>query len=118
MEGVGYALADGMDVVHACGVQTRQRDAYRRRGARQYWHPLSDISGLQRLSYWRRCGDPALGAARLAQIAVINRLRSPMYCRGCRWSRRTLSDIAASCGYQQRRETFRRLYQQLLPLMS
>ncbi len=30
----GYALADGMDVgITACGVKTRQRDAYRRRGA-------------------------------------------------------------------------------------
>ncbi|MGO4843028.1 FGGY-family carbohydrate kinase, partial [Rhizobiaceae sp. 2RAB30] len=71
LEGVGYALADGMDVVHACGV-TPQSITLIGGGARSDWwrQMLADISGLQ-LDY-RTGGDvgPALGAARLAQIAV------------------------------------------------
>ena len=71
LEGVGYALADGMDVVHACGV-TPESNTLIGGGARSPWwrQMLADISGLQ-LDY-RTGGDvgPALGAARLAQIAV------------------------------------------------
>jgi xylulokinase len=70
LEGVGYALADGMDVVHACGVKPQSITLIG--GARSaYWRQmLADISG-QQLDY-RTGGDvgPALGAARLAQLAL------------------------------------------------
>ncbi|MQI22894.1 xylulokinase, partial [Escherichia coli] len=71
LEGVGYALADGMDVVHACGVKPATVTLIGGGARSEYWRQmLSDISGLQ-LDY-RTGGDvgPALGAARLAQIAV------------------------------------------------
>lgn len=71
LEGVGFALADGMDVVHACGVQPASITLIGGGARSEYWRQmLSDISGLQ-LDY-RTGGDvgPALGAARLAQIAM------------------------------------------------
>ena len=71
LEGVGFALADGMDVLHATGLKP-QRITLIGGGARSaYWRQmLADISG-QTLEY-RTGGDvgPALGAARLAQIAL------------------------------------------------
>lgn len=71
LEGVGFALADGMDVVHACGVLPASITLIGGGARSEYWRQmLSDISGLQ-LDY-RTGGDvgPALGAARLAQIAM------------------------------------------------
>ena len=71
LEGVGFALADGMDVVHACGIQPASITLIGGGARSEYWRQmLSDISGLQ-LDY-RTGGDvgPALGAARLAQVAM------------------------------------------------
>lgn len=119
LEGVGYALADGMDVVHACGI-TPQSVTLIGGGARSpYWRQmLADISG-QQLDY-RTGGDvgPALGAARLAQIALnpdraLSDLLPPLPLEQAH-----LPDAARHAHYAPRRETFRRIYQQLLPLMS
>ena len=63
LEGVGFALADGMDVVHACGIQPASITLIGGGARSEYWRQmLSDISGLQ-LDY-RTGGDvgPALGA--------------------------------------------------------
>lgn len=118
LEGVGYALADGMDVVHSCGV-TPQSITLIGGGARSsYWRQmLADISG-QQLDY-RTGGDvgPALGAARLAQIALnpdvpVARLLPQLVIE-----QQHLPDAARHAHYQPRRETFRRIYQQLSPLM-
>lgn len=118
LEGVGYALADGMDVVHSCGV-TPQSITLIGGGARSsYWRQmLADISG-QQLDY-RTGGDvgPALGAARLAQIALnpdvpVARLLPQLVIE-----QQHLPDAARHAAYQPRRETFRRIYQQLSPLM-
>lgn len=119
LEGVGFALADGMDVVHACGVQPASITLIGGGARSEYWRQmLSDISGLQ-LDY-RTGGDvgPALGAARLAQIAM-----SPQKALSDILPQLTLEqahypDADRYALYQQRRETFRRIYQQLQPLMS
>lgn len=61
---VGYALADGMDVVHACGIKPQSITLIGGGARSAYWRQmLADISGLQ-LDY-RTGGDvgPALGAA-------------------------------------------------------
>jgi xylulokinase len=119
LEGVGYALADGMDAVHACGIRPESITLIGG-GARSPWwrQMLADISG-QQLDY-RTGGDvgPALGAARLAQLALH---------QGESWAdllpqlpleqaHRPNSERVAL--YAPRRETFRQIYQQLLPLMS
>lgn len=62
LEGVGYALADGMDVVHACGIKPQSITLIGGGARSAYWRQmLADISGLQ-LDY-RTGGDvgPALG---------------------------------------------------------
>lgn len=119
LEGVGYALADGMDVVHACGV-TPKSITLIGGGARSPWwrQMLADISGLQ-LDY-RTGGDvgPALGAARLAQIAVNPDKPLSNLLPQLQLEQTHCPDVQQHTVYQQRRETFRRLYQQLLPLMS
>ncbi|WP_333495476.1 xylulokinase [Kluyvera sp. CHPC 1.251] len=119
LEGVGYALADGMDVVHACGV-TPKSITLIGGGARSPWwrQMLADISGLQ-LDY-RTGGDvgPALGAARLAQIAVNSDKPLSELLPQLQLEQTHCPDAQQHAVYQQRRETFRRLYQQLLPLMS
>ncbi len=119
LEGVGFALADGMDVVHACGVTPASITLIGGGARSEYWRQmLSDISGLQ-LDY-RTGGDvgPALGAARLAQIAMnpqqpLSDLLPQLVLEQAHYP-----DAEQHARYQQRRETFRRIYQQLLPLMS
>ncbi len=119
LEGVGFALADGMDVVHACGVKPTSITLIGGGARSEYWRQmLSDISGLQ-LDY-RTGGDvgPALGAARLAQIAMnpqkpLSDLLPQLVLEQAHYP-----DAERHALFQQRRETFRRIYQQLLPLMS
>ncbi|QPS85999.1 xylulokinase [Serratia plymuthica] len=118
LEGVGFALADGMDVLHASGLQPSSITLIGGGARSPFWRQmLADISG-QRLEY-RTGGDvgPALGAARLAQIAL-----NPQ---------RPLSDLLPELPLEQlhepdaerhryyaaRRSTFRELYTCLLPLM-
>ncbi|MFH7827201.1 xylulokinase [Kluyvera chengduensis] len=119
LEGVGYALADGMDVVHACGV-TPESITLIGGGARSPWwrQMLADISGLQ-LDY-RTGGDvgPALGAARLAQIAVNPDKPLSDLLPQLQLEQTHYPDADLHAVYLQRRETFRKLYQRLLPLMS
>ena len=48
LEGVGYALADGMDVVHACGVKPESVTLIGGGARSAYWRQmLADISGQQ-----------------------------------------------------------------------
>lgn len=119
LEGVGFALADGMDVVHACGVQPVSITLIGGGARSEYWRQmLSDISGLQ-LDY-RTGGDvgPALGAARLAQIAMNPQRPLSDLLPQLTLEQAHYSDAGRHALYQQRRETFRRIYQQLQPLMS
>ncbi|WP_342323092.1 xylulokinase [Kosakonia sp. BYX6] len=119
LEGVGYALADGMDVVHSCGVAP-QSITLIGGGARSAWwrQMLANISGLQ-LDY-RTGGDvgPALGAARLAQIAVNPQTPLTTLLPQLPIEQQHVPDAERHAHYASRRETFRRIYQQLLPLMS
>lgn len=119
LEGVGFALADGMDVVHACGVQPASITLIGGGARSEYWRQmLSDISGLQ-LGY-RTGGDvgPALGAARLAQIAMNPQRPLSDLLPQLTLEQAHYPDAGHHALYQQRRETFRRIYQQLQPLMS
>ncbi len=119
LEGVGYALADGMDVVHSCGVTPRSITLIGG-GARSAWwrQMLADISGLQ-LDY-RTGGDvgPALGAARLAQIAMNPAVPLATLLPQLPIEQQHIPDAKRHAWYASRRDMFRRIYQQLLPLMS
>ncbi len=117
LEGVGFALADGMDVLHATGLQP-ERITLIGGGARSsYWRQmLADISG-QILEY-RTGGDvgPALGAAKLAQIALNPDIPLADLCPPLPLEATHIPDPARHALYAERRKTFKALYQQLAPL--
>ncbi len=119
LEGVGYALADGIDAVHACGVAPDSITLIGG-GARSAWwrQMLADISGHQ-MDY-RTGGDvgPALGAARLAQLAMNPERPLSELLPQLPLEQTHAPDAAHHARYAERRETFRQIYQQLLPLMS
>ncbi|WP_445611397.1 xylulokinase [Hafnia alvei] len=114
LEGVGFALADGMDVLHATGLKP-QRITLIGGGARSaYWRQmLADISG-QTLEY-RTGGDvgPALGAARLAQIALHPNTPLAELLPELPLEQVHKPDAARYESYQERRRVFRELYRAL-----
>lgn len=114
LEGVGFALADGMDVLHATGLKP-QRITLIGGGARSaYWRQmLADISG-QTLEY-RTGGDvgPALGAARLAQIALHQSTPLAELLPELPLEQVHKPDAARYESYQERRRIFRELYRAL-----
>lgn len=115
LEGVGFALAEGMDAVHECGVLPNTVMLIGGGARSAYWRQmLADISGLT-LDYCHG-GEvgPALGAARLAQLAVDPTSEWPAPAL----VQRHQPDAAQHQAYQPRRARFAQLYQQLLPLMS
>ncbi|MGB9097683.1 xylulokinase [Erwinia sp.] len=119
LEGVGFALADGMDALHASGLQPRSITLIGG-GARSAWwrQMLADICGHP-LEY-RTGGDvgPALGAARLAQIALNPQKPLSDLLPELPLEQRHLPDATTHQDYAKRRETFRQLYLALLPFMS
>lgn len=119
LEGVGYALADGMDAVHACGIEPQSVTLIGGGARSGYWRQmLADISG-KTLDY-RTGGDvgPALGAARLAQIALSPGQSLHQLLPQLPLEQQHQPDNERYQRYAGRRETFRQIYQQLLPLMS
>lgn len=116
---VGYALADGMDVVHACGIKPQSITLIGGGARSAYWRQmLADISG-QQLDY-RTGGDvgPALGAARLAQLAVHGEADRAGLLTPLPLEQAHRPDDRRVAHYAPQRETFRQIYQQLKPLMS
>ena len=114
LEGVGYALAQGMDAVHECGVAPSSIMLIGGGARSALWRQmLADISG-QTLDYCQG-GEvgPALGAARLAQLALEPQTTLPALPR----VQRHQPDAARHQRYQPLRDTFARLYAQLAPLM-
>lgn len=117
--GVSYALADGIDAVHQTGV-TPDKILVIGGGARsRYWRQLlSDVSGYC-IEYCEGSEvGPALGAAKLAQIAchpntAISELLAPLTIVQTHQPDSNLYQY-----YQQQRTIFRDIYQQLKPLMS
>lgn len=119
LEGVGYALADGMDVVHSCGITPHSVTLIGGGARSPYWRQmLADISG-QTLDY-RTGGDvgPALGAARLAQIALSPAQALASLLPQLPLEQQHQPDSARHQIYTERRNVFKQIYQQLKPLMS
>jgi xylulokinase len=118
LEGVGFALADGMDVLHSSGLHPTSITLIGGGARSPFWRQmLADISG-QRLEY-RSGGDvgPALGAARLAQIALnphrpLNELLPELPLEQVHQP-----DAERHQRYAEQRKTFHKLYRCLLPLM-
>ena len=118
LEGVGFALADGMDALHASGLQPDSITLIGGGARSPFWRQmLADISG-QQLAY-RTGGDvgPALGAARLAQIALNPQRPLAELLPPLPLEQRHTPDAERHQAYAARRTTFRELYRCLLPLM-
>ena len=118
LEGVGFALAEGMDAVHECGVLPNTVMLIGGGARSAYWRQmLADISG-QTLEY-RTGGDvgPALGAARLAQIAIEREKPLATLLPQLALEQTHRPDAARAEDYCARRETFREIYRRLSPLM-
>ncbi|NDJ55815.1 xylulokinase [Enterobacteriaceae bacterium 4M9] len=119
LEGVGFGLAEGMEVVHACGIRPDSVTLIGGGARSTYWRQmLADISG-QTLDY-RTGGDvgPALGAARLAQVALNPTRELSTLLPDLPLEQRHTPDSARHQQYLERRQTFSALYEQLAPLMS
>ncbi|GAB2940526.1 xylulokinase [Hafnia psychrotolerans] len=119
LEGVGFALADGMDALHATGLKPDSIILIGGGARSGYWRQmLADISG-QTLEY-RTGGDvgPALGAARLAQIAMNPQQSFEVLLPALPLEQTHKPDAAKHHAYNERRKVFSELYQRLLPLMS
>ncbi|WP_413529659.1 xylulokinase [Rahnella inusitata] len=118
LEGVGFALADGMDVLHATGLKPHSITLIGGGARSPYWRQmLADISGLT-LEY-RTGGDvgPALGAARLAQIAVNPGSPLEQFLPELALEQVHQPDAERHTVYVERRKVFRELYQRLEDLM-
>lgn len=118
LEGVGFGLVEGMEAVHACGIRPDSVTLIGGGARSAYWRQmLADISG-QTLDY-RTGGDvgPALGAARLAQVALNPQSELSSLLPDLPLEQRHTPDRARHQQYLERRQTFSALYQQLKPLM-
>ncbi|MEB6334640.1 xylulokinase [Serratia rhizosphaerae] len=118
LEGVGFALADGMDALHASGLHSDSITLIGGGARSPFWRQmLADISG-QPLEY-RTGGDvgPALGAARLAQIALNPQRPLAELLPALPLEQMHTPDAERHQAYAARRATFRELYRCLLPLM-
>ncbi|TKI05108.1 xylulokinase [Martelella alba] len=117
VEGVSFGLADGMDALHDTGLRPDSITLIGGGARSAYWRQLlADVSG-QALDY-RTGGDvgPALGAARLAQIACHpdvswSELMPPLPLEA-----RYTPDDKRHEAYGERRQVFQRLYRQLADL--
>lgn len=118
LEGVGFALADGMDVLHATGLKPHSITLIGGGARTPYWRQmLADISG-KTLEY-RTGGDvgPALGAARLAQIAMNPGQPLERFLPELPLEQVHQPDAERHTAYAERREVFRELYVRLEGLM-
>lgn len=117
LEGVGFALADGMSAVHECGLKP-ERVTLIGGGARSaLWRQmLADISGMT-LEY--RSGaevGPALGAARLARLACHPGEEMAALLPALALEQVHTPDAARHARYRALHVTFRELYSRLEPL--
>lgn len=107
-----------MDALHSTGLEPRQVTLIGGGARSAYWRQmLADISG-KTLEY-RTGGDvgPALGAARLAQIALNPATPLTQLLPALPLEQTHQPDPTRHAQYAQQRTVFRQLYQQLSPLM-
>ncbi|WP_108649602.1 xylulokinase [Dongshaea marina] len=119
LEGVGYALADGFDALHQSGLPPQEISLIGGGARSPLWRQmLCDIIG-QPLAY--RQGSeigPALGAARLAQLAVEPAQDLARICQPPTLIQAHQVQGKAFARHQHRRLHFQKLYRQLRPLFS
>ena len=116
---MSYGLADGIDVVKQTGISPDKIIVIGGGARSKYWRQLiSDISGYTIVYCEGGEVGPALGAAKLAQIACnpdsdLGQWLTPLSTIQTHQPDREKHEY-----YQQQRAMFRNIYQQLKPLMS
>ncbi|MGR3806547.1 xylulokinase [Pasteurella testudinis] len=114
LEGVSFALAQGIDVLHESGVTADNITLIGGGAKSHYWRQLlADISG-KTLEY-RQGGDvgPALGAAKLAQIALNPDKEIADFCPPLVLEQIYQPNPAKQAYYQSKRARFTELYTRL-----
>ncbi|TDQ57722.1 xylulokinase [Mesocricetibacter intestinalis] len=114
VEGVSFALAEGIDVLHETGACSENITLIGGGAKSHYWRQLlADISG--RTFEYRSGGDvgPALGAAKLAQIALYPEQDLEQLCKPLKLEQTYYPDKAKTEAYAGKRETFARIYRGL-----
>ncbi|MCU9999468.1 xylulokinase, partial [[Pasteurella] aerogenes] len=114
IEGVSFALVDGIDVLHQTGVVADSIALIGGGAKSAYWRQLlADISG--RTLEYRTGGDvgPALGAAKLAQIALNPQQDIAQFCQPLTLEATYQPNWQRHEYYQRKREKFAKLYHQL-----
>lgn len=114
LEGVSFALADCMDILHSTGVTPTQILLIGGGAQNAYWcQLLSNISG-QTLTFCEGGNvGPALGAAKLAQLACHPALSIGDIVTQPKVIRQFVTDKTQYQQYQSQRQFFNRLYQQI-----
>ncbi|MCI5763031.1 xylulokinase [Actinobacillus porcinus] len=114
VEGVSFAMADGIDVLHETGV-VAENIALIGGGAKSaYWRQLlADITG--RTMEYRTGGDigPALGAAKLAQIALHPNEDLANFCQLLPLEAVYQPNLAKTEFYAEKRVKYGEIYQRL-----
>ncbi|WP_217590540.1 xylulokinase [Burkholderia sp. GbtcB21] len=120
LEGVGFALLDGIDALHAAGLAPDGITVIGGGSRSAYWtQMLADLSG--RALTLRAGGEvgPALGAARLAHLALEPDAPLDAVCPQPPVVAVREPDMARHAWYRDaRRPTFRALYRALEPVFS
>jgi xylulokinase len=120
LEGVGFALLDGMDALHAAGLVPDDISVIGGGSRSAYWtQMLADISG--RPLTLRAGGEvgPALGAARLAHLALEPNAPLDAICPTPEILAVREPDMVRHAWYRnERRPTFHALYRALEPVFA
>ncbi len=114
IEGVSFALADGIDVLHETGVQADQIALIGGGAKSAYWRQLlADITG--KTFEYRTGGDvgPALGAAKLAQIALNPQQDIAQFCQPLELEAVYQPNRQRFEQYQEKRAKFAEIYQRV-----
>jgi len=119
LEGVGFALQDGLDALHESGLVPEAITVIGGGSRSDYWtQMLADILG--RTLTLRSGGEvgPALGAARLAYLALEPALPLEQICPLPAVRAVRTPDPARHAYFAQRRVIFRKLYRALQPVFG
>ncbi|KEG12201.1 putative xylulokinase [Trypanosoma grayi] len=118
LEGVSFALAQGMDAVHRCDVKPTNITLIGGGSRSALWRQmLADVTG-QSIDYCSGADvGPALGAARLAQVAVEKRPLEELLPH-LPLVKTHHPDMQRHKVYLRRRRIFEALYKHLEPLMT
>lgn len=114
LEGVGFALADGLDALHATGVEPEEISLIGGGAQSPYWRQmLADI--FNKKLVYRAGGDvgPALGAARLAHLGVNAENKILEICPVPELIQTHLPNIENHAKYLLKRKIFQKIYIQL-----